>query len=243
MLRHILVTLLIVFGVYTGLLLVIDHPFMAQAGQAQLSENEERTQLSENEERAQLSENEERAQLSENEERAQLSENEERAQTPEVNYDGAKKKQALPAPVSSLSAPLFKGPTIVGVSNRVDLNDDGQEVEQLWQQLLNDKVLQNNVNWSKGNIKVYAYYSDFDANFTTAKLAIGFNSADLLLHSSLLHIGLPSGNFKKFATDPETGGASQQAWAQAYLNKNLVERHTLNRNGEMVSADAIVMAL
>ena len=138
---------------------------------------------------------------------------------------------------------LFKGPTIIGVKSRVDLTQGQEQVEQVWQTLLNNKPLQNNVDWSKGDIKVYAYYSDFNKSFTAATLSIGFDSEQLLLNSDMQHVTLPTGSFDKFIIDPNTGMASDEAWAMAFQHKNMIERHTLNRQGEAVTADVIVINL
>ena len=136
---------------------------------------------------------------------------------------------------------LFKGPTIAGIETRVDLSNGADDVELVWEKLLANKPLVNNVDWSKGSIKAYAYYRDFDANFASATLSIGFDVEDLKLHSDQSMTLLPSGQFDRFNIDLRSGYPPEQAWLKAYEHKNLIERHTLNRDGETVAADAIVV--
>ena len=138
---------------------------------------------------------------------------------------------------------LFKGPTIIGVQARINLTHAQEEVAQVWQSLLSNQALMNNVDWSKGNIKVYAYYSAFDDGFSSANLTVGFDQSFLSVSSDMSTAVLPTGPYDAFVIEPETGVASDKAWEKAFSQKNLVERHTLNRNGESVSADAIVISL
>ena len=161
--------------------------------------------------------------------------------TEEVSTIGESPEKIERAEVSKAQSPIFKGPTIIGISATVNLSGTENEVSNVWALLLDNKVLVNNVNWSKGNLKAYAYYNDFSADMSQARLTIGFDEADLTLNSSLQSVILPTGRYERFSVDPNTGAADDEAWAKAYLHKNLVERHTLNRNGESVSTDAIVI--
>ncbi len=161
--------------------------------------------------------------------------------TEEATTVGESPKKIERTEVSLAQSAIFKGRKIVGVSATVNLTDAENQVSEVWALFLDNKVLINNVNWSKGNLKAYAYFSDFSADMSQARLTIGFDEADLKLNSSMQSVILPTGHYERFFVDPNTGVASDEAWAKAYLHKNLVERHTLNRNGESVSTDAIVI--
>lgn len=136
---------------------------------------------------------------------------------------------------------MFIGPTIVGVSASVSLANEQQEIHRVWQQLLANQSLVNQVNWAKGNIEAYAYYREFDSNMTQARLTVGFDLKDLIGPSHLSPVLLPAGHYKSFPMNIDTGVASNAAWTAAYSHKNLIERHMLNSNGKPVSADAIVI--
>ncbi|TDF42172.1 hypothetical protein EYS14_04900 [Alteromonadaceae bacterium M269] len=222
MARHMFVTFLIVLGIYVSLLIVIDHPFVANAMPAEeFVSNTDENDLASTETK------------NNGVELAQEQQNE--STTKPTNIDKTE--------VKTVKKMLFKGPTIVGVSEKVDLNNAEQEVQQVWQKLQSNKVLQHNVAWNKGNIKVYAYYSEFDENFSAATLSIGYDQEDLLLNSNIDTVTLPTGVFHRFSVNTQTGIPSDKAWAQAYIYKNLIERHTLNRLGELVSAEALVLEL
>ena len=220
MARHMFVTFLIVSGIYISLLFAIGHPFVAEAMPAETAT----TQAIEQEIKVAETQSKQPEQLQQSDVK------------PEPAPQSIEKTD-----VKVTKKMLFKGPTIVGVQAKVDLNNAEQEVQQVWQRLQNNKILQSNVAWNKGNIKVYAYYSGFDANFSTATLAIGYDQEDLRLNSDIEAVTLPTGSFNKFAINAATGSPSEKAWAQAYIYKNLIERHTLNRHGEMVTSEAIVV--
>ena len=222
MARHMFVTFLIVLGIYVSLLIVIDHPFVANAAPA-----EEFVSSTDEIEPASTETKNNSIELAQ--------EQQVESTTKQTNIDKTE--------VKTVKKMLFKGPTIVGVSEKVDLNNAEQEVQQVWQKLQSNKVLQHNVAWNKGSIKVYAYYSEFDDNFSTATLSIGYDQEDLLLNSNIDTVTLPTGVFHRFSMNAQTGIPSDKAWAQAYIYKNLIERHTLNRLGEIVSAEALVLEL
>lgn len=138
-------------------------------------------------------------------------------------------------------SPVFKGATIVGISSVVNLDNNLNDVNRVWEQLFKDRGLVNNVNWRQGNVNVYAYYTDFSADLNQATLVVGFDVQDLALDATSSAAVLPTGEFQHFSVDRVTGQVTDEAWVFAYANKNLIERHTLNSNGESVSIDAIVI--
>ena len=222
MARHMFVTFLIVLGIYVSLLVVIEHPFVANAMPAEeFVSNADESDLASTE--------------TKNNSVELAQEQHVESTSKQTNIDKTQ--------VKTVKKVLFKGPTIVGVSEKVDLNNAEQEVQQVWQKLQSNKILQHNVAWNKGNIKVYAYYSELNENFSTAILSIGYAQEHLLLNSNIDTVTLPTGVFHRFRMNAQTGVSSDKAWAQAYIYKNLIERHTLNRLGEIVSAEALVLEL
>lgn len=220
MARHMLVTFLIVCSVYIGLLFIIGHPFVVQAETKSLNEvSTDSIDMASHEQAV-----------------AQ------KANGTTVNKTLTKTSTAVEQTVvTEAKKPLFKGPTILGVSARVNLENAEQEVDQLWRQLLDDKMLINRVAWNKGNVKAYAYFHDFNTNMSLARVTIGFDNHYLEPDSSSSQITLPTGRFEQFAFNSDTGTASEKAWEEAYVHKNLIERHTLNRLGESVSVEALVV--
>lgn len=99
---------------------------------------------------------------------------------------------------NELKEPFFKGPIIVGITSIVNFEADDQEVDLLWQQLLANTALINNVDWSKGEIKVYAYYRDFTADMNQARLTIGFAEEDLKFASNMTSKTLPRATMNSF---------------------------------------------
>jgi predicted transcriptional regulator YdeE len=145
------------------------------------------------------------------------------------------------ATIIDIQKPRFKGPSIVGVTSVVNLVNAEQEINQVWQRLFSNTALLSNVNWSKGNLNAYVYYQNFTADMSQAQLTVGFSEGDLIVDSSIASVRLPTGQYEQFFVDPRTGVVNDEAWLKAYTHKNLVERHILNRNGESVSTDAIVV--
>lgn len=215
MARHMLLTIMIVFSVYAGLLLVIGHPFAVTA-QAEVIDATKVAQP------------------------ATGLKPQKQIRTP-AKFVDTEQQIARLTTTSASNKPVFKGPTIVGATSLVNLGNAQADIDLVWEKLLADNLLINNVNWSKGNIKAYAYYRDFSANMEQALLTIGFDQNDLKLSNNRWSIILPTGEFELFSVDTDSGVPVEDAWAQAYLQKNLIERHTLNRNGEPVTTDAIVV--
>lgn len=136
---------------------------------------------------------------------------------------------------------FFNGPQVVGVEHVVDLSDGGDSVGQVWQLLFDNTALLNNVDWTKETIQAYAFYRNFDADMSRATLVVGFDKRDLLLQSSMKETKLPEGHYDQFSLDRHSGVAPDRAWLKANQYGNLIERHQLNRDGETVTADAIVV--
>lgn len=145
-----------------------------------------------------------------------------------------------PAPEQS-NQPYFHGPTVVGISQVLDLENAELEVSSLWNALLDNQDLVNQVKWQKGDIKAYAYYSDFNDSMTKARLTIGFDSKDLRSQKQTAKFTLPKGHYQRYMLDFDTYSVSNEAWSKAHINGNLIERHVLNKDGNRVSADAIVV--
>lgn len=202
-----LLTALIVAGIYLGLLVVIEHPFVVAAERAEVDSQVVQTQV------------------------------ESQKQQPVISKPVAIKMQKAPKP-EQLYMP---DTTLVGINGAVDLNNAQADAGKLWQRFSEMKALQNNVDWSKGNIVVYAYYHNFNQDFTWADLMIGYDEQDLKLGTSSKKMTIKQGAYQKYIFQAQLNSASDEAWAQAYIHKNLMERHTLNRNGQLVTTDAIVL--
>ena len=130
---------------------------------------------------------------------------------------------------------------IYGLQKSVDFNRADVEVTKAWTEFLANKSLQNNVNWDKGHILVYVYFYDFNADMSRGRLAIGYDGGDLLLSTDAASIDLPRGSHKGFSYNSAIGSAGDKAWEAAYQAKNLIERHKLDDNGEIISSDVIIV--
>lgn len=161
-------------------------------------------------------------------------------------HKNIEKKNASRAESDWRNLPSFHVGTILGVSQVVELQDDGVAVSQLWQDLLQNKTLVNRVDWQSGNVQVIAYYSDFNETMSKARVSIGFAASSFkrqpVTNSQTIgEISLPTGQYLHFPMDIDSETLSDKAWASAMLNDNLIERHTLNRDGERVTAAALVV--
>jgi len=202
MARHMLLTALIVAGIYLGLLVVIEHPLVVAAEQTEMA-----------------------------------------AQAKSQGVVLPTEKAAETKGASAVKTTQFSMPdtTLVGVSGAIDLNNAQVDAAKLWQKFSHMKALQNNVDWSKGNIQVYAYYHNFNQDFTWADLMVGYDYQDLKLHTGARKMTIRQGSYQKYRFVVDKNTASDQAWAQAYVHKNLMERHQLNADGRLVSTDVIVI--
>lgn len=193
MLRHMLVTGLIVALIYIGLLVVIDRPFVAAAKATEASS------------------------------------------VAQVNESKVANKKATFVSTDK------EARTIFGLKKSINFAKGYKEVNATWEKLLADKVLMNNVDWSKGNIVVYAYFYDFNNDMTKGSLTIGFDGNDLQLNTNADSVKLPKGSAEHFKYDASTGMAEEDAWNAAYKYQNLIERHTLDSNGQIIASDVIVI--
>ena len=186
MVRHLMVTTLIVALIYFCLLIVIDHPFVASADASHvIAQNSESSKIK--------------------------------------------------SPESNASISIF------GLQRKIDFKSADRDIAKAWNDFSSNESLQNNVDWNKGNIVVYAYFYDFNQDMSKGRLAIGYSGSDLLLNTDAVSIELPQGKKLHFKYNTAKGTAEDKAWEAAYRYKNLIERHTLDANGEIVTSDVVVI--
>jgi hypothetical protein len=137
--------------------------------------------------------------------------------------------------------PYFKEIEIVGLSANIELAKASTQVQQLWSRINDQHALLNNVNWSLGNVFVYAYYTDFDDEMQFAKLTIGFNRDSLMSDTFGAAIPLPFGTSETFVFNEETQSAPMKAWSAALIHNNLIERHSLNLEGDFTQSVVFVV--
>lgn len=201
MARHLLLTALIAGSLYTAMLFLIGHPFVANAATHEWDET----------------------------------------QKPTANLSTNSKSTSPKNQVNDEKKPVLNAKTIVGIASYIDLNNAEEDINQLWDKLLSNQVLQNNVDWRKGTISLFTYYHQFSQDLSQASVAIGYDTDDLLLNSDLPHIDLPSGTFTRYLVPHGNNTVSDKAWAIAFKQGNLIERRILNRDGEQVSLDVIIV--
>ena len=147
-------------------------------------------------------------------------------------------KPVVPPQKSTL---MLANTTLVGTKGAIELKDAQQQVAKLWEKFSQMSALQNNIDWSKSSIVVYAYYHNFNQDFSWADLMIGYDLAALKVSSNAPQLTIKQGPYHKYRFSTQNQSASDEAWAQAYIHKNIVERHTLNPQGELVGTDVIVL--
>ena len=232
MMRHMLVTLLIVVSVYVSLLVVINHPFVAYAQDVeQAATGLNTTDVAGDAEMVEESETDF--------EPAKVRARTKAADEPKPTNLPNNRNEAT----NVADVPMFHGPDIIGVSGMVVMANAELQVAMLWQELLDNKSIINKVKWRSDNIKVYAMYSDFDEAMTKARLTIGFDANVISSQDSFSKIALPKGRYDTYLFDSNTNQAVNKAWSKAHVHDNLIERHTLNSKGERVGADAIVVLM
>lgn len=134
----------------------------------------------------------------------------------------------------------LKGETIVGLTQRVELNS-AESINAIWLKFQGMSHLQNHVRWDIAPIAVYAYYSNFSADFTQADLSLGYRQKDVEYGSDNLHqFNLPTTTAKKYGFNTDNTSASDSAWAAAYQFNNLVEEYWLDSQGNIQSQSAFV---
>lgn len=163
--------------------------------------------------------------------------------TPIVVHTETVIKEANPAKTrkSAQNRIDFHGPNIVGLSQQVLLNDQGQDVAKAWQTLFENQALVNAINWSKAPIHAYAFYHSFSKDMSVATLHLGVETKYFKTPDTGLAKTLPRGSAETFLIDPKTGVASDQAWRQAFLKGHLIEHHIIHANGETLTAKAFIV--
>lgn len=134
----------------------------------------------------------------------------------------------------------LKNEAIIGLTQRVDLNS-AEGINALWLKFQGMSHLQNHVRWDKAPIVVYAYYSNFNADFTQANLSLGYRHKDVQFVGDNLHrFTLPTTTAKEYGFNSDNTSASDAAWAAAYQFNNLVEEYWLDSQGNIQSQNAFV---
>jgi len=113
--------------------------------------------------------------------------------------------------------------SITGISTRVQLDNPKlmqQQVEGAWQDFVDHDALHESVNWIRSSNEVYAYYHDFNKNFTSVSLIVGYMSGSPV--AGLLPVTAKAGVYKHFAFN-SAGATPDEAWEYAYPNGTLVE--------------------
>ena len=131
--------------------------------------------------------------------------------------------------------------TLVGYQKRINTYQAEKELDELWQTLFSNKQLQNNVNWSKGHVTLYTYYSNFSDDFSHVTVAIGYDSEDLQLNNKLSRVELPSGKTESYMPATNINTVDDGTWAKAYANDNMIERRELNKNGEQIDVSVFII--
>ncbi len=115
--------------------------------------------------------------------------------------------------------------TITGVTATVNLSDPKratEEINALWQKFADNSQLHETVSWANGSNPSYAYYHAFDSDFTRARLIIGYASnagAD-----GFDVVTTKSGPYTRYEFDV-SGMLPDAAWEDAYPDGAILERY------------------
>lgn len=226
MTKHMINTLLIVASVYIGLLFVIKHPI----AMALINEGVEVTASDTKPEQA----------LIKGQPKLTTSVAKTSSKVTTNSQETTKSKVTQPIKDSVKQTKQLKSKAVVGLTQRVDLNS-AESINTLWLKFQGMSHLQNHVRWDKAPIAIYAYYHNFNADFTQADLSLGYRQIDIqLAGDNLYRFNLPSTTAKKYGFNSDHTSASDAAWAAAYQFKNLVEEYWLDSQGNIQSQNAFV---
>jgi len=139
---------------------------------------------------------------------------------------------------------------LIGMSDTVALGmkgDNSDQIPELWQRFNDLKALHESIRWAK-SVSLYAYYTDFNATLTQAKLMIGYDVTQLnrsvsvkkLTETSpaLSHSSLESGQYQYYAVQGTTADALYKAWADLHLTRKphaVLEHYQLDQQGKILS--------
>ncbi len=130
---------------------------------------------------------------------------------------------------------------IAGTPVDITLSDPNTmrvQIEQAWATFNSNTPLHATVKWEGNNNSVYAYYHDFDREFTTAKIIIGYRNSTT--SPDFDSVFVPQGTLTRYPLG-EAGEIPKQAWDQIYPNGALLERYSVNAKGETLSKHAWVV--
>ena len=156
------------------------------------------------------------------------------------------KPQAAPKPVFVKPSPEpvmpeFAARTLVGVAARINLDHAAEEVAALWQRFNAKKALHNNADWSQGKLPVYAYFHNFSNDLSRVELFIGYDRQSLLLDSDAPRVTTVGGSYRQYPFNAAQNTADNEAWAAAFRNANMIERHMLNLRGQVTGTQVFVI--
>jgi len=163
-----------------------------------------------------------------------------------VNTEATDLQSFLIVTASPVSEHERKGVSLIGIRQTVSLRKTDQnlkEIQSLWQQFTQFKKLEDAVVWGKP-IDLYAYYTDFNEDFSEATLSIGYdvkqlNSSEtvaaLLKDSQGLNtFEIESGKYQQYAVTGRSSAAVSKAWLGLPLTektKAVLEHYQLDVQG------------
>jgi hypothetical protein len=141
----------------------------------------------------------------------------------------------------SANESLFEGFTITGVVTDINLNDEVKmtsQLEKIWQKYSDNERLHEIVSWNTGVNMMYAYYFDFDADYTSAKLILGYKTNLSIegLHTQYIK----SGEFIRHQLDPD-GFPPELVWESSRPDDVILERHKVYSSGKFTDVDVLLI--
>mgnify|MGYP003865651449 CR=1 FL=1 len=165
-----------------------------------------------------------------------------------VNAEATDLQSILIVTASPISDHERKGVSLKGIRQTVSLRktyQSSKEIQSLWQQFTQFKKLENAVVWGKP-IDLYAYYTDFNNDFSKATLSIGYDIKQLnasepvaaLLEDAqgLNAFEIESGKYQQYAVTGTSSAAVSKAWLSLPLTektKAVLEHYQLDVQGQV----------
>lgn len=142
------------------------------------------------------------------------------------------KKTSLPTAVNTQNL------AITGITAVLALT----KAESLWTQLNNDSRFTTSLTTSTPTM--YAYYRDFNADYSEAKVSVGYHSEDITL-KTIQPVRLYQGDYQALVK-PGLHDQTQllNAWQKIDYQrtvKAVLEKHTLNEQGQITSSSLLVL--
>lgn len=161
---------------------------------------------------------------------------ESRVKAPTIATTAEKRVNPEPRTPNSIDSFLITGITVgVDLSNSSEMQN---QVISAWQRFSEHSRLHESVSWVANKNSVYAYYFEFNNDFTAAKLVIGY--ASKATGSGLTTVTVNGGQYKSFEFGA-AGVSPDAAWDYAYPDGVILERYTVDISGNTTNEYVLVI--